>query len=238
MLARSFLVFLLAYLWLTFYIRNIILVFIIAFCFAMLVNYLFMLLGRRKSAKRALSLKEQKHVREVTLQLKFMTRENVRILFKHAFDVLEKPLPAIFPLFNKDVTTADVITILRRTRKASTIFIAAERFSPEITVFVNALDRDVKLLDARAVYENILKPADTFPEIKVELKSKKKLTWRQLRDLVFARTKARPYIIIGVVILLTSFIVRFNIYYIAVATVVFSFAIASLFMIPSGRDLF
>jgi len=238
LLARSFLVFILAYLWLTFYIRNIALVFIIAFCVAMVANYVFMLFTRRKTARKALTLKEHNHMRQITLQLKFMSRTGVRALFRRAFDAMERPMPAIYPLFNKDVTSADIITILRRTRKNCTIYIAAERFPAEVVGFANAVDRDVKLLDARAVYENILKPADIFPEVKVELRPRKKLTWRELRDLVFTRTKVRPYIIIGVVILATSFIVRFNIYYIVVATIMFSFALTCLFVVPSKRELF
>ena len=229
LLARSFIVFILAYLWLSFYLKSIFLIFLISFVIMMAVNYLFILLKRRKSTRAQLTRKQQEHMHAVMLQLKFMSREKARALFKKAFIVLGKEVKNFYPLFNTEVATADIIKCLRYAKKDGAVYIASEKFSPDVIAFAKALQKEIVLLDAAAVYEQILSPADTFPEVTVELKTRQKMTWQELRQIVFQRAKVRPYIIIGVVILLTSFIVNFSIYYIVVATIVFSFALISLF---------
>ena len=229
LLARSFIVFILAYLWLSFYLKNIILVFVISFVVMLAVNYLFILLKRRKNTRAQLTRKQQEHMRQVMLQLKFMSREKARALFKKAFTALDKEVSNFYPLFNIEVTTADIIKCLRYARKDGAVYIASEKFSPDVVAFAKALQKEIVLLDAQSVYEQILVPAETFPEVTVELKGRQKLTWQELRQIMFQRAKVRPYIIIGIVILLTSFIVSFSIYYIVVATIVFSFALISLF---------
>ena len=172
------------------------------------------------------------------LQLKFMSRKDARELFKRAFEILDKQVFSFYPLFNTDVTTADIIKCIKYTRKDRVTVIAAERFSTEVTAFAKALEKKVVLLDAKAAYEQILLPAEVFPAVTVEFKARRKLTWEVLRTNMFARARVRPYIIIGAVILATSFIVRFNIYYIAVATVVFSFALVSMFAVQSKGEYF
>ena len=235
--ARSFIIFVLAYLWMSFYLRSLILVFCISFLIMLVVNYVFILLGKRKKSRAALTRKQHQHMNQIMLQLKFTSRENARKLFGRAFSVLGKDVPTFYPLFNINVTTADIIKCMRYARKGTTIYIASESFTSDVIAFAASLDRDIKLLDGHTVYSQILCPADIFPEITVGLKSKKRLTLSELRQIIFTRAKVRPYIIIGLVILLTSFIVRFNIYYIIVATVLFSFALVSLFAVNSRHDI-
>ena len=130
LLARSFIVFMIAYLWLTFYVRNILIVFVIAFAIMMMINAIF---------------------------------------------YLRRPV---------------------------------KRFHPYV---------------ANMKRYAVLKP--------------KKIIWRQefkkFRHHMFMRRKVKSYVILGVVLFLASFIVRFNIYYIIFSTLMFSFALLSLFGVKS-----
>ena len=141
LLARSFIVFILAYLWLSFYLKSIVLVFFISFAIMMAVNYLFAVLRKRKKNRAELTRKQQEHMRQVMLQLKFMTREKARALFKKAFTALDKELKNFYPLFNIEVTTADIIKCLRYARKDGAVYIAAEKFSPDVAQFAKALQK-------------------------------------------------------------------------------------------------
>jgi len=133
LLARSFIVFIIAYLWLTFYVRNIIVVFVIAFTIMMLVNFAFS---------------------------------------------MKKPIPKFHPY----------VANLR----------AYSKYKPPKIIW------------------------------RTELK--------KFRAHLFQRRKVRSYIILGVILFLTSFIVRFNIYYLVFATVMFLFALASLFEVKSKDE--
>jgi uncharacterized membrane protein len=52
-----------------------------------------------------------------------------------------------------------------------------------------------------------------------------------LKIIVFNRRRIRGYIFTGIVIFLSSFIVRFNIYYIVISTVLFSLALITTIMV-------
>lgn len=253
--ARYFIVFIIAYLWLSFYIRNLFLVFLLSFAIAFFVNYIFGLFQRRKNIRNRLNRDQQNHMRQIVLQLKFLSLREAIALLSTAFlklypdaeknKILQKKLVLqnndkklnIFPMFDKEPTTADIIAAINQTAKDHTTVIAANFFHPSITSFVSALDKNVRLMTAEDVYTQILSPSQVFPEIAVQFKSKKRLTFEQLKKMMFSRAKVRPYITIGIVILLTSLIVRFNFYYIIIATILFSFALISLFKPQENVDL-
>jgi len=138
LLARSFIVFLLAYLWLSFYIRNIALVFFLAFGIMLAANFA------------------------------------IKLFF-------QKRRPPVI--------------------KEPTIF---NPYSPVLKQYKKYLNRY---------------------NWKAELVA--------LRRLVFQRRKIRNYIFLGIIILGMSFIVRFNIFYIIFATIMFSFALISTFAVES-----
>ena len=141
LLARSFLVFLIAYLWLSFYVREILIVFFIAFGVMLAVNFVFSRIMRRR---RPPVVKE----------------------------------PRIFNPYD---------TIIKQYKR-----------------FLN-----------RGMWKRDL---------------------QNLKRLVFQRRKVKNYIFLGVIILLMSFIVRFNIFYIIFATIMFSFALISLFAVQSTDE--
>ena len=225
LLARSFIVFLIAYLWLEYYLSNIILVFVLAFAVMTVVNWLFWIWSKSRDTKQKLTREQQKHLAVVTLQLKFMSKTEAKKLFDKA------GRGEIVSLFHKTPTVEDIISCVKK-KNDSGVVIAAEKFPPEVVAFCVAIKTEVTLLDASAVYQQIFQPSDVFPEITVELKDRQRLTWAYLRQNVFARTKARTYVILGIIILGTSLIVRLNFYYIVVATVMFAFALVSLVAKP------
>jgi len=150
LLVRSFIVFLLAYLWLSFYLRDMLYVFLLAFFLTIAINFIFEI-----STKKTRKLREQNRIRAT---LKPEQREQ--------YDEIER-----------------------------------------------------LIADAMEMRRIMLK--DFYAD--------KKLTWKKVWAGLFARRRMRGYVVTGLVIFATSFIVRFNIYYIIVATILFSFALLSLF---------
>jgi hypothetical protein len=238
LLARSFIIFILAYLWLGFYIDNILIVFLVSFLVMFGVNYLIILFYKKKNIKIKFTRKQHEDIRRVILQFKFMSKTEVRAFLKKALSKLDKKVRYFYPLFDTAVTCQDIIKCIKKTPSESTAHIMAESFTDEVVVFADALQRKTVLLDACAVYTRILEPAQTFPDVKAEFKTRKKLTWADLRRTVFQRSKIRPYITIGIIILLTSFIVKFSFLYVFFASLIFSFALISLVAVESENECF
>ena len=244
LLARSFLVFLVAYLWLSFYIENILTVFCAAFAIMCGANFVFGMIAKRRNVRAAMTRKQQDHLRQVELQLKFQSRMRNVGLLRIAFEkrgyrvtttqrkvvvTTNNRVINLYPLFDKTVTVADVVACVKYTNKNAVTYIAACRFDDEVAAFARSLDCEIVLMDVASVYAEILAPAEIFPTMDVKYKSKTRVTLGELGRAMFNRTRARGYVYIGVVVLATSFIVTFPIYYIVCASVLFLFALMSLF---------
>ncbi|MCL2229075.1 MAG: hypothetical protein FWC00_04585 [Firmicutes bacterium] len=255
LIARSFIVFMLAYLWLSFYVANIVLVFIISFFITAAVNTLFYILKIRRSARAKVTREEKKHINQIMLQFRFQAQAKTLNLMKTAFQILgrqvvstqkklkfyravdeheENPtLCNMFLLFQINPTVDDVVKCISATNKGAITYIASESFHPSVIAYVASLDKQVVLMDGTDVYKQLLEPAQIFPDFTVHYKTRQRLQLNELKRVMFMRTKSKSYIFLGVIILATSFIVRFNIYYIIIASVLFLFALLSLFALPS-----
>jgi hypothetical protein len=270
LLARSFLVFILCYLWIGFYIRGLFWVAVLSALVTAGVNALFHLYLRRRNAKTSLSKREKDAIVKIALQLKFQTRARTAQLLKSALvrlgrevrvctrkvivfptarnatkiydEAVDGAAPAgtagggeanLFLLFGKTVTADDVLAAVKMTNQNAKTVIAAVDFPREVVAFAKSLDTPITLLNVENVYTDILKPANIFPEIEISYKTKSRLTLARLKEMAFTRQKARRYVVMGCVILATSFIVRFNIYYVAVASVMFLFALVGYFCVSS-----
>ena len=252
-IARSLIIFILSYLWLSFYIREIVVVFVISFCIIFFVNLLFHLVSKHRNARAELSRKQQEHLRKVTLQLKFQSLLSTLEYLKVVFESLGKSVKTttkklivigdnskinLFPLFNVTPKVDDVVACVKATTRDAKTYIAAEFFGPEVAAFAKTLDLPIKLITSVELYAQILAPANIFPEITVNTKSHTRLTLTALKQMVFHRSKVRTYVFFALIIFAASFIVRFSIYYIIAASVLFLLALLSMFALPSKSEIF
>jgi len=253
-LAISFLIFIVVYLWIGYYIRGFALPLMISVMVTVAANYAISFITKKRYKTQMSAKKRAEHMQSIILQLKFMTRAQTLALFKAALSANEASTAdykcitdtkkitvtkngketEVYPYFHKSPTEADIIECLkavqnRKGEKQCKLIIAAESFSPALIIFVRAMKANITLLDGKAVYNQILAPADTFPKILVEIKRNIKLTLRDVGSLMFSRERTKGYVITALIILFTSFIIRFNLYYIILATIVFGLALSSHF---------
>jgi len=254
LLARSFLVFIIAWLWTSFYVRGFFLILLISVTITLVFNYVISLIYRKRGRAKFATKQTQEHLHLVTLQLKFMTKTQVQALFKKAV-----PSAKIHSLFHTTPTEQDIIKCIKsskslrgaagdeakRHRRQDTqwliqkIILAAESFSPQVSAFARSLETNIIILDAEAVYTQVLAPTKAFPEITVQPKKKTpRKTIAEIKSMVLGRHRTKSYVITGIIILFSSLIVRLHIYYIIIATIVFALALSSYFAPKSPKNLF
>jgi hypothetical protein len=234
LLARSFLVFIIAWLWISFYIRGFLLILLLSAAVTVAFNYVVSLIYKKRNKLKTITKQEREHMHLITLQLKFMTKTQVQALFKKCI-----PSAKVHSLFHTTPTEQDIIKCVKATQKTSKTLIAAETFPPPVSAFARSLDAHIILLDAEAVYTQILAPTQTFPEVTIQTKKKTpRKTLAEIKSMIFNRTRTKSYVITGAVILFSSLIVRLHIYYIIIATIVFALALTSYFSPKSPKNLF
>jgi len=233
LLARSFLVFIIAWLWASYYVRGVFLIALISITITVVFNYVVSLAYKKRNRIKLATKQEREHLHLVILQLKFMTQAEVHALFKKAF-----PKAKIKSLFHTTPTEHDIVKCVK-SRKDIKVIIAAETFPPQVSAFARTLDVNIILLDGEATYTQILAPTQTFPEITIQTKKKTpRKTLAEIKTLIFNRTRTKSYVITGAVILFSSLIIRLHIYYIIIATIVFGLALTSYFSPGTPKNLF
>jgi len=245
MLARSFLVFIIAWLWISFYIRGFAMILILSTAVTLAVNYVITIINTHRSKTKAITKQQREHMAQVILQLKFMTKPQLISLLKKALPkearvYVNQKRFTLHPLFHVPIPSErDIIRCIKSARKNSKIFFLADFFPPATIAFAKSLDYDIVMLDAEGTYTQILAPTQTFPEIKIQTKKPSpRKTLSDIKTLVFNRTRTKSYVITGMVILFSSLIVRLHLYYIIFATIVFSLALTSYFSPKISGNLF
>jgi len=252
----SFLTFIIAFLWASYIFTGFFMTVTIAFLITCLVDFSWLLLASRKKRARNLTRAETEHMRDMTLQFQFMSQvatmaivvkaikekldhkkidfepdENIEqcepVEIKILCDKIVVEDYNVFAMFHKKVTRADIIDCINRTTDGMKTVIFGEVSADDIAFF-NVVKINVLFYSSEDVYINLLKPTGIFPELAVQYKTKSRLTFATFRTLAFSRKKTKSYILLGIVVLLTSFIVRPTIFYIVMATILFSFGIISM----------
>lgn len=121
------------------------------------------------------------------------------------------------PVYNTlQLTDRDILPLLQN--KDYRIITACKSYSDEASDLANVFSNRIELWDESKVYNKLLKPTESYPQL-VQIEQKK--LKRDYRKIIFARQKAKPYFLSGIVILSASFFVRFNIYYVIMSSLLF-----------------
>lgn len=250
---RCFFIFIIAYLWLSYVVNNWLIVIVLSALIAFAVNGVIVIFTRRRNSANKQTKEQAEHMRKTVLQLKFLKPQQILTLFKTALcqkgtctlttrklTIKKDTAPQIelFTLFHKDPTVADIIECLNAANKKGVVSIASEKFNPHVTAFVASLKTDIKLLDGAYVYREILSPSKTFPEISIETKTNARRTFAQLKKTMLSPERTKGYMLTALVIFATSFLVKFSLFYIIVATAVFTLSIISHFGPRETQSLF
>lgn len=245
LLARSFLVFIITWLWASYYVRGFFAILLISVTVTIVTNFMISFISKHRQKTKITNKQQREHMSQVILQLKFMTALQALSLFKRALpqnakEYVNQKRFTLCPLFHMSCPhEQDIIQVIKKAPKNSKIIVLAEFFPPPVTAFARSLDYNIVLLDAESVYTQILLPSKTFPEIKIQIKkATPRKTISEIKAIVFNRTRTKTYIITGTAILFSSLIIRLHLYYIIFATIVFVLALTSYFSPAHPKNLF
>ena len=237
---RSFFIFLVTYLWASYFFRSFALTFLSAFLVTVLVNVAIIWLQGKRKNRRTLSGERREHMGKIALQFRFMSQGESLLFIRNALREFEKNgkenseqdeqkqdelTYTLFSLLHTNPTEADITEAIRRTEPGKKTVIIAHDFAPELRHFFGQLDIQLDLVNFEALYTEILDITKLYPPIIVEKKTSKRERLRELRNMFFSRRRARSFLFVGIFILFTSLIVRPTLYYVILATIVFGFAI-------------
>jgi len=235
---KYFALFSIAFMWLNFYSTNNIFVTFISIIIALIIGNLLGLISKYKKKKINLSLIENNKIQEISFQLLINShKENLKFFHillksKNICEInfkknqIESEEFIFVPIYNsEEITESDILNIYKNNINVKKIIISCISFSTSTESLCNKLQNaKIYLLDIKQTFV-LMKKYDLYPEITNKINIKKHLNFASLKKMFFAKQNSKRYFFSGIIILLTSFFIRYNIYYLISATLLFIFSL-------------
>lgn len=234
---KYFLIFAVSFLWLNYVRISNTLAFSISISVSIILGYAIHLLQGLKTKHINVGKEENEKIENTSLQLTYGTNKQVLDFFYSTFnknytikkysDYISLNNYDFFPIYSTDtITQSDVLRAIKQSENE--IIIACVSADQSAIKCAKLTSKKVVILTQADVYR-ILKKYDSFPNFNITKITKKKLKFVDIKNSTFAKANAKGYIISSIIILFSSFFVRFNIYYTCISTLLLILAGICLF---------
>lgn len=229
---------LLMFAWVKFYTKSVLLSLIVSILVATLILFITSTIYKKRTAKLNLKKEEKKQVDYLNLNLFFTPKAEVLQYFENALKQkyqVSKTMDCLIlkgntsqndkhttlhstlfaPFYDKEKLDYSTLLHFYRIAKINNldnIIICANDFDDDVKNIAKQIKNlTIKLLDTTQIYSTYLKAQPQLPQA-VDI-TKKKLKQMELLRYAFSPARARHYLLFGLLLLLTSFLVPFKIYY-------------------------
>lgn len=242
---RITLIYSLTFIWIRYFIRELWLSLVLSGVITIVLDILIRIITKRKDNKSNMKIKEKEEAENMFLSLttssNFMTfflnlakKENQKAIKKKNYILLENPenKTLFYPFMSANELSKDDIAkiiILANKEKADKIVITCGDINKEAFSFSKSLNIPIILLDKFSTYNELYKYYDCFPEITLSYQKSKKLAFKEMLAFSFNKSRTKGYVLSAIVLLISTFFIRMNIYYCIMASLLIIFALISFF---------
>ncbi len=229
-------IFVLLYSWANFYLKNITKSFIIAFLLTSLIVFLLFKIKTKFENKKGMTIKQKEQAQNLCLQLRFLSTQKIVNFFyeaikqkeevkKHKF-FLETNTQIFYPYFEKKTLNLDALCLIFKHHfpQKELVIICCEA-DKETCVFCGKIqNKHIKILNFEEIYNKFLQNATIYPN-EVELKKEKKLKLKELLLFSLQKERTKNYLLMGLILITSSFFVLYKIYYLIFGSLLLFLAI-------------
>lgn len=246
----SLISFLISLVWLRYYFKNFTLSIILSLLITLLITNFFIIITFKKNKKINNKKLQKQTIEDFNNYLIFSTdEEKEEILFKilsnknqikklnNNFIISSEENKSLFH-YNysfKKISIDDIINLYKVCKKnnCNKLIITSINFEKECFTIINKIkDIKIKLLDSSTFYNEVVIDSNFVIPNTLDKKEINKINIKDILNLIFTKKKAKQYFFSSIIILFSSFIVPYNIYYIIVFTILIGLTIIS-YVYPS-----
>ena len=242
-LIKCTLLFLISFIWLRFLTSSIWVSGAIAFVITLIIEFFSMYFKRKNKYKTNLKIKEKENAENMFLSLStdknFLSffhnlslsrhsncqRKKDYIIINHS-----KSRVILFPFIKiKKLSPDDLLEIYKKCNheNATKIVIVCNEYEKDCSVFIKNFSIKFLLLDKFETYSMLYKEYDFYPEITLEYKKEAKPTLKDLLAYSFNKSRTKGYLLSALLLFITSFFVKINLYYCIISSALLLFALIS-----------
>jgi hypothetical protein len=254
-LFKNILMFFIFFVWLRYYLDSLNLTIFLSASLTVLFGLFLTLRGEKRYNKRVLSKEESNLITACSNEFLFSSfnknlkfflnlinqkhtatlKDNFILLKQENFNIL------VYPFYKTRILNIDDATniyVNARMQKVDKLIITCKEITQEVLNFTKQLKiTKIIVLDERGVYFKLLKKYDTFPKIENKIINEERITFKQISQVAFSKKRTKSYVISGTILLLGSFILKYNLYYIIFSSLLYLMALFSYFNVPFNKRL-
>lgn len=238
------LIFILSFIWLRYTIHSIWISFLLAFLISITFEIISFLISRRKGNIIKLKNKELEDAENMFLSLatsnnyidffynlaksrhKNISKTSSYITIKHENGNITILFPFIkFHTINND----DISSIIKKIHPtpSTKLVIPCNEYERNSLSFSKNFNLNIVILNKYETYKLLYQEYEYFPEITFKYKKEAKKTFSDLLNYSFNKARAKSYIFASLIIFISSFFIKMNIYYCIIASILLLFALFS-----------
>ena len=242
---RLTLLFLLAFIWVRYYERNLWLAVLYSAIISIILDAILSLILRNKQQKTSLKKEELNLARTFANHFIF-NHKSVALNFfsgllgKH-FEIKKKTsflwwekgddVIVFFPIFSTNtVKIRDLISIynsINLPTKPTKIIVCAADFDRETINFSKSAPINFMLFDQFDTYEKLMKPNNVFPKNINHKNTPAKANWQVVAEYALNRKRTKSWLFSSLLLIFSSFFVRVSVYYLVISSLLLILAIIS-----------
>lgn len=236
-------VFLICFIWARYFLHNLSLAILFSGIITFCVVGIFYFVKSKKSEKQKVSKTDLAKAHDISTYFLLCTKQETlkefeKILSKNhdvkiKSDMLIFDKVAIRPLYlSTEITDKDVLDSFSKIKNISIqkVIICCLSASAKAREIANIIkDKTITIFTEYDAYKNIFKPANFSVEMPKPPKLKARQRFLKYGQIAFNKSRTKSYFLVAVIMLFSSFIMRYNIYYLVFATITTILALYSHF---------
>lgn len=223
----TFSIFLIIYAWLNFYVRNLTFTFMLSLIFSASVSYILFYLLNKKQSKKRLVQEKNNVINKNFLAFKLMPiNEKLKLLSQVFCDgcehkttknkltfVKENSSYSVIVFLQKNLMQEDLLNLLTQYEiKSDNLIVICENFSHTINCKI-LKNLSIKIVDKDDLFLNYFEPNNIYPNCEILDDNVLKPNFKILYKKFFQTKKSKQYFWLGLLMIFSSFILPFKIYY-------------------------
>ncbi len=244
----SFVIFLITFVWVRLLVHNKVLIWTYSIGITLIISIFLFLILKKKIYKFSYSKKETKEKQQILNSLVFaQNNEIVDFLAgffggyqikKHKDNLVlinketNQKYMAFFDFSFNEIDAKSIINYVKKAEKENIfkVYLFCGDANKECDKLVkNLKETKVKIINFNNFYENYIKKQNKKPNFKAKYEVKSKYSFKELLLVAFNKNKTKQYFLTGVIFLIGSIFLRYNIYYLVFTSLMFIFCLFSYF---------
>lgn len=246
-LSRLFLEFLITLVWLRYFVKDFTVAIISTILAVFLIECVLFLINKKRQTKTGNKKEIQKKIDDIAMTFLFSDdSQNLNFFHKLAsqkhksskkskYVVVENPNKKVvlIPFFTyKNFSCDNLLFCINTTKKENPQKLVITTNGVDQDVFALAKhfeDFEIVVLDKTDTFFKLLKFYDCYPEINTKVSQKTKPSRQDILSFAFNKKRSKGYFLASCILLISSFVVRKNLYYIISSSLLLILALVSHF---------